>query len=301
MGFIKNQFAAAGGAVTKAIIEIFDERELAKQVHDESSLRWQGMEPRMSTPPAGGMPAGEEFVPAEIGRADAAGNVFGSEKEFFASKLTSARGEYGDRIAKKRFIVKFNPASINIQAMGGGNYPKQQFGGDKGQGIDISALNTTIQFDVKLIFDDYNYNEAFMNPTLNLSAQNYVDKVSKLAVEKIKKNHVGVQEQVEALTGAIRNEYTRYIAFNWGELCYQGVANKVTAEYSMFSTEGRPMRATVNLGIQLQDYTTRMVTGGNDYWHNAYEKAFNGQNDAGSSVMDSRAASQFVQNLLNLG
>lgn len=300
MGFVTNQLAAAGGAVTKAIIEIYDERNLAKLVASEVKAEWEGIEPKPEGPAtqAGQMPT----VPENTPRVDSKGTSYASEQEMFNARLTSARGSFESVVPRKKFVVKFNPSSINIQAMGGGNYPKQQYGGDKkSQGIDISALNTTIQFDVKLIFDDYNYNEAFMNPTLNLSAQNYADKISKTVVENVKKNHVGVQEQVEALTGAIRNEYTRYIAFNWGELCYKGVANKIVAEYTMFSTEGRPMRATVSLGLQLQNYSNRMVTDGSDYWHNAYQKTFNQTGENASNVVDNRSVSQFVQNILNLG
>ena len=59
-----------------------------------------------------------------------------------------------------------------------------------------------------------------------------------------------VQPQVEALLGAIYNNYTRYITFCWTDFSFTGYLSNVGAQYTMFSTSGKPIRAVVALRIQ---------------------------------------------------
>jgi hypothetical protein len=77
---------------------------------------------------------------------------------------------------------------------------------------------------------------------------------------------------VEALVAALRNPFTRMISFRWADFSFIGQLNTVRANYTMFSTSGRPIRAQVLLRIQ-HEMDPTMLQG----WYDSFDDAFDGE------------------------
>jgi len=100
-----------------------------------------------------------------------------------------------------------------------------------------------------------------------------------------------VQRQVEGFIGALRNENTRLISFNWGDICYSGVLRRVGAEYTMFNVTGEPVRAKVGLTIMCAD--VKEWPNSVAVWQERYKSSYLGGSESGVK------ASQKLGNLLN--
>lgn len=198
---------------------------------------------------------------------------------------------------RKRFVVKFNPSQINFQGVGGVKVEKRDYEvqyKDKEKKVDIryQAMQPRIQMNLQLLFDDCERTEAFMaEKATDTSA--WLDTGIRGIVNTITQKRYSVRSQVEGFIGALRNPHTRKISFCWGRMKYEGVLNQVNVEYTMFSTDGNPIRANVNLGILLVDETLDYQSMGQ--WQNSYKQVFGkeDQTNLGSGM-------QYVGNLLNI-
>ncbi len=168
--------------------------------------------------------------------------------------ITEAAGELKKKMEEgtanvssdKKFIVRFNPSSLNVQATGGGRYAKSNYS-DKGSDMEYAPLSSRIQMSVKLLFDESD---------------------TKLMSSKTD----SVLKYTEGFVAALRNPLTRKVEFHWNKMTYAGILNMVDVEYTMFSIYGEPLRAEVNIGLLCVDEEI----GQNDmgYWHNAYKTVF---------------------------
>lgn len=198
---------------------------------------------------------------------------------------------------KKRFAVKFNPSQITFQGVGGGKVEKRDYEvkhKDPGKNVDISyqEMQPRIQMNLQLIFDDYERTQAFMSEKFtdaSAAARTVVTGIANAVTGRT----YSVRPQVEGFIGALINPFTRKISFYWGKMKYQGVLNSVNAEYTMFSTDGNPIRANVNIGILLVDETLDYQSMGP--WQYSYLTVFgkDNQTELGSAV-------QNVGNLFNI-
>lgn len=198
---------------------------------------------------------------------------------------------------KKRFTVKFNPSQITFQGVGGGKVEKRDYEvehKDPGQNVDISyqEMQPRIQMNLQLVFDDYERTQAFMLEKFtdtSAAARTVVTGIANAVTGRT----YSVRPQVEGFIGALINPFTRKISFYWGKMKYQGVLNSVNAEYTMFSTDGNPIRANVNIGILLVDETLDYQSMGP--WQYSYLTVFgkDDQTNLGSAV-------QNVGNLFNI-
>lgn len=215
------------------------------------------------------------------------------EKWVIATQESIAKGAP----EKKRFAVKFNPSQITFQAVGGGKVEKRDYEvehKDPGKKVDISyqEMQPRIQMNLQLIFDDYERTQAFMLEKFtdaSAAARTVVTGIANAVTGRT----YSVRPQVEGVIGALINPFTRKVSFNWGKMKYQGVLNSVNAEYTMFSTDGNPIRANVNIGILLVDETLDYQSMGP--WQYSYLTVFgkDDKSDLGSAV-------QNVGNLFNI-
>lgn len=76
--------------------------------------------------------------------------------------------------------------------------------------------------------------------------------------------------KINGFLGMMSSELTRRVIFYWGNMCFPGEVVHVSAKYSMFSPEGRPIMGTVSLKIRQE------VSGGKEYeyWIKAFDKLF---------------------------
>ena len=174
------------------------------------------------------------------------------------------------------FTVQFNPSELQFSGYGGGFAQKVNFVRDKAADEDVTVGNmqSRITMTVKLIFDQVDPQDAFMSDKFTLSYTS----VTKGAVKGVKKllgkKTNSVQTQVEGFIGALRNENTREITFAWGKMCYTGILNRISSQYTMFSVTGEPIRAVVTLTMVCADENIEGNTMGN--WEDQYKKAFGG-------------------------
>ena len=151
-----------------------------------------------------------------------------------------------DRMLK----VQFNPSQLSLYASA---IPKTIADAASGQSRTIvpdDAKNLTLT--TVLYFDDMDTYDSFMwekfTSGLTMKGAANAGKAVMTAAGKGKVH--SVQWQVEALISALRNPFTRTISFRWADFVFTGQLNAVKADYTMFSTSGRPVRAQVLLRIQ---------------------------------------------------
>lgn len=283
---LKSAAASLTGGIEKAILEITDERGMAEAKKIQI-----------------GVPKARTAGISGIGPVSSKVNEAASKAAKSAEALTKSVGMAGmadamktgipfEHAKKKRFEVKFNPNQISFQGIGGGRIAKTNFAAGGDVDMKYQKMNPRIQMNIQLIFDDYERTEAFMlekfsDPTAMVRT-GVTGTISAVTGKKR-----SVQHQVEGLIGALRNDSTRKIAFYWGMMKYQGVMTHVSAEYTMFSTDGVPIRANVNLGMLLTDDT--MTDNYMGQWRESYQKVFekDGITNAGSVM-------QNAGNLLNI-
>lgn len=198
------------------------------------------------------------------------------------SELPTTRGA-----TKKYFKVQFNPSELTLNGMLERAVRQDAQAGESGKRTATDAVQRpTITMTVRLYFDDVCQSDAFMGEkfTSGLSMQTVVNAVSMLSGKVYT-----VQPQVEALIAALRNNYTRAITFYWGKFSFSGQLSNVGAQYTMFSTSGRPVRAVVTLRIYQELDPEKIAP-----WYTDFTSAFKG---GGLSLT---GAAQKVGNLLNL-
>ena len=173
--------------------------------------------------------------------------------------------------------VQFNPSQLTLNSSA---MPKSRKDATSGSSRTMAVEDARLNLTVRLYFDDMDTFDAFMweKFTSGLSVKGVANAV-KLGMDakgKESKPHT-VQWQVESLISALRNPYTRTISFRWADFAFIGQLNAVYANYTMFSTSGRPVRAEVVLRIR-HEMDAQML----HHWYKNFEKAFGG--DTGNLV-----------------
>lgn len=277
------------GAIEKAIIEIEDNRVSSDDINKTST------ETRKSTD------AGLNKISAkldEVAKSVAENADKVNDKPSMITGVDKMQENAAKSMPeKKRFEVKFNPSQISFRGVGGGKVEKRNYEPDNkkdGKNVDISyqEMQPRIEMNLQLVFDDYERTQAFMlEKTMDAEAMIRTGIVG--IADAVKKRVYSVRPQVEGFIGALRNPDTRKLSFYWGKMKYQGVLTYVNAEYTMFSTDGNPIRANVNMGILLVDETLDYQSMG--AWQLSYMQVFGkgDETNLGSAV-------QNVGNLFNI-
>ncbi len=207
----------------------------------------------------------------------------------------------GGTSCKKQFEVQFNPASITIQAQGGGMSQITNFGGSTkdaksaGSSITFQQVDSRIVVNIPLIFDRVVNSDAFLQDKLSINPTQLAKNIGTGIATMLMGKEITVQTQVEGLIAMLRNDYTREIIFTWSEMSYFGVVNGVNARYTMFSPTGKPIRAEVDLSILCLDAKTKQ--GDMGQWEDRYKKAFVNK----SNIIKNSTVGQAASSLINLG
>lgn len=285
-GMLTDGLNQAAGNIEKAIIEIEDQR---------------GRKP-VSEPPvaAEGSARGPLTFESPVSLIPGAGSLAGNgnsglslaEQAAAAVSAANPAGQGGapQPPTKKQFYVQFNPSELILSGYGGGYTAKTDFS-DSGSSITLGALDARISLNVKLIFDKADPQDAFMADKFNLAPTAVGTGLVKAKRSARGEKNNSVQGEVEGFIAALRSKYTRSITFLWGDMVYQGILNRVSAQYTMFNVVGEPVRATVELSLVCTDQNVSAASMGT--WQAQYEKAFGSRNQ--SYVK----AAQKAGNLLN--
>ncbi|MCR5626479.1 MAG: hypothetical protein K6F99_04080 [Lachnospiraceae bacterium] len=191
----------------------------------------------------------------------------------------------------KAFEVQYNPSSIHFDTAAGKqeNLRKQQ-GNSFEDMIYSQNFSGITNMSLQLVFDDTTVSDAFMlqNTQPNLSN-------TKSMVQSLVGGEHSVRQKVDALVGLLTDPLYRQVVFFWGDMNFRGELARVNARYSMFNTQGNPVRATVDLFIS-QDSDKKDYEYDELQWMKAFGKVFNEKTGiggfGGSSVLNG--------NLLNI-
>lgn len=175
----------------------------------------------------------------------------------------------------KVFEVQFNPASLSISGY-------NQDGSMASYDLSLSRVNkqttghVNMSMSVKLIFNQVDLNACFPADSINMSTSNAINTAVKVGKKAIGATGPSIQVIVEGFIAALRNENTRMVAFEWGDLFYEGMMRSVSTKYTIFDTAGHPMAAEVMLSIYLRDDDVMAKNGKLNlgYWQAAYDDAF---------------------------
>lgn len=256
----------------KAILEILDLREI-------DDVRKQ------NPPNADGSPS-TALSMTDLSQLDTLTNMVGDFTAQSDVLEQTIRGSGLNRLSgitlkgsKKQFQVQFNPSDLQIEGHGGGRMATTAFNNTDEHGrsgpaaIDFKPVPIYINLNVKLLFDNMNANECFLSAKTNIAPSEMAKSLIKTGLSAAGKNRkMTVQQEVEGLIAALRSPYTRCITFNWGDMSYTGVLNRVAAQYTMFNSSGIPVRAVVQLSLVCADETVSPNSLGR--WQDEYEKAF---------------------------
>ena len=263
LDILKEAGKSAVGGLAKAVIEIEDARLKEINVKDEKN-------------------GSSSLI-----------DINGDKLATFSSKnvntIKEQLGElFSESSTKKQYVVRFNPSELSLSASGGENAGIKVLK----TSLDGSAITTgyvdmdaSIDLNVRLIIDDMDVEDCFMNEIVDAKG------TAKKAVKAATKKKNSVQNQVEGFIAALRSPYTRRITFIWGKMSYKGVLNSVNAEYTMFSIQGRPVRAVVDLDIACLDEDISESNMGQ--WEDSFKKAFS------TDKTNLESAGQNVGNLMN--
>lgn len=292
---LKNIGTGLVGLIEKAVIEIKDKRGMEVQIEDPVPMRGSSPVGALQISSAVSMNAGglSQTLQSTAGALTGfTGNTAASALGGAAANVVGAAASLagGNRESTKYFNVQFNPNELRLTGYGGGYSAKTDFSG-KGGGVSMDALKVRISMEVKLYFDKVDAQDAFMGDKINLAPSALVTGATKAVLSSKGKEDFSVQTEVEGLMAALRSRYTREISFHWGSMCYTGVLNRVSAQYTMFNVQGQPIRAEVDLSLTCADQELNENALG--YWQTYYDQAFKGQNQSYVS------AAQKAGNLLN--
>ena len=253
-GVLENAASTVTGSVEKAKIRIKDDRERKTK---KPTLNEMGKQK------TGGLSSASALRSYTKGVTQMVTDVF--------SSVTGADGKY-NRVME----VQFNPSSLRLSAMGGGedvqctNY--RQNSGE----ITRGAIGLHVEMSVKLIFDQISNFSAFTNDMLTLSSSRVLSQATSAGIQAVSQlingQTASVQMLVESFVATMRNENTRRVCFEWGEFYYEGILSRVNSTYTMFDLNGNPIRAEVTMVLYLVD--TSMDKEYSEYWKDAYHDAF---------------------------
>ena len=171
--------------------------------------------------------------------------------------------------------VQYNPSSIRLQASGGMFYNYDGAGDKAVAQVSSFEKPSTVHFNVTLIFEDINDQDAFGYQDIALNIGTGIE-LGKSVVTKLSGKTYSVRPQVEALISLLMHKRTQQVIFYWSEMFFHGMLTNVDATYTMFNKKGHPIRAEVTLRIQQAD-SNSMFQSDVKAWDGAFDYAFPGK------------------------
>ncbi len=169
--------------------------------------------------------------------------------------------------------VQYNPSSIRLMASGGSFY-NYEGAGDKAV-AQLSSFDkpTTVYFNVTLVFEDINDQDAFGYQDVALNVGTGLEMAKSIGTNLFKENGYTVRPQVEALVALLLHVRTQQVIFYWSEMFFHGMLTSVDVNYTMFNKKGHPIRAEVSLRIQQADSRSTFKSD-DKAWDGAFDAAF---------------------------
>ncbi|MDR3295881.1 MAG: hypothetical protein LBT26_08660 [Clostridiales Family XIII bacterium] len=148
----------------------------------------------------------------------------------------------------KTFKVQFNPKELTLDAHREINRKADAEAKGTESAETSSQEMPTITLSLELIFDEVNLYDSFMSEKMSPGVATMATNLVSMRAG-VKGKTWSVQPVVEGFIGALRNPYTRSVCFQWGKFSFNGQLRFLRANYTMFSTSGRPVRAKISMRI----------------------------------------------------
>jgi hypothetical protein len=181
-------------------------------------------------------------------------------------------GGGGSGPVDKYFRVQYNPSELEVNASAPTKDKKDTRAADAAS--DASAASTTVK-------------DVPVAGKLELSAVLWFDKMKPATsfmmgkdtslfggirgAGNLLQDEDSVQTEVEGFIAIMRNPRTQIVTFYWADFSFTGSLINVGAQYTMFSSSGRPVRAKVSIRVR-QEVDKRYAAG----FFNDFETAFSG-------------------------
>lgn len=204
---------------------------------------------------------------------------------------TDAVQSFAGKSSGKRFDVQFNPNQLELYSRAPTS--KKTDLRDPAHSAEDACVPPTVELSLTLYFDKVNLQDAFMWDKFTSGASvTTVGNLASGAAAAFGGKVWSVQPEVEGIISALRNPYTRTVVFQWAKFSFSGILQNVNAQYTMFSTSGRPIRATVFLRLR-QDRSVSGLAA----WKTDFDKLFSEKGVLGKTAA---TAAQSAGNLFNL-
>ncbi|MCL2035968.1 MAG: hypothetical protein FWG83_01095 [Oscillospiraceae bacterium] len=192
----------------------------------------------------------------------------------------------------RRYKVQFNPKELLLNGQQPMDVKSNLEGSDKDSPSSrkIAHEPAKVTLTMNLVFDEVNLFDCFTSEKFSPGAANLIKNVATMGAKALGKVW-SVRPQVEAFIAALRNPYTRMVEFTWGEFSFEGNITNLSAEYTMFSIEGHPVRANLRLRLVNEKNDNE-----SDRWIKDFDKAF-----GGAGMSNYTSADGYVGNVLNMG
>ena len=198
---------------------------------------------------------------------------------------------------QKEFIkieVQYNPQSIRMYSAIG----KQQELDRKDNGMNrliISNLSGKTRMSFDLIFDDMDIVDSFMLDGVPVNITGVVNKG--IDAFKHRGTKHSVRKQMDAIMSLLSSLRTQQVIFAWSKMTFRGMLTNVTNTYTMFNTEGNPVRGTMHIEITQESKEDNIIA----YDKTEWEKAFKNRFSQSDSVGKKSTASKILNNgILNI-
>lgn len=169
------------------------------------------------------------------------------------------------------FEFQYNPESIYMNSQAG-SYMNRQGAPESGLNqVTMTDIPAQTSMNFRLYFYDINNSDAFMADKLIISASGAIKAIAGFVCS------YSVQTPVEGLVSLVTQYATRQAVFVMGRIVFFGEIENVNAQYTMFSPEGNPIAAVVDLSIRQQTTNLKdedgfdIVAESDDYWDIAFE------------------------------
>lgn len=207
--------------------------------------------------------------------------------------------------------VQYNPSTISYDTVAGKiiNRVGGSMGPDANTPYHISDCPAATTMHVQLVFDDVNVQNAFTIPDNPLSVGGMISSGAAIAKKVMGKEYT-VQPQMDGIMSLLTLAQTRQVIFAWSKFSFHGELCNVDSRYTMFNTDGNPIRGVIDISIRQESVRQlsekeinrglkSMGTHADDkYWEEAFNKTFEeGTINGASSLLDKLTNNTFLNNI----
>lgn len=140
-----------------------------------------------------------------------------------------------------------------------------------------TQLNYSVSSELKNEEESYSQIADFQMKNNNVPAQTayerpqavHVTLAMELVFDSSLNHEKGIQREVEGFLSAARDPLKRRVVFVWNKIRFEGELTEAAAEYTMFSREGKPLRAKISISINSNE-----KRGVPAQWMNSAKKIF---------------------------